>query len=293
MQDITIKKNIALLNYTTIHIGGNTEFFSQPNTVDEFINLVIWAKENKYECRIIGAGSNLLINNRLLKGLTICTKKLRALKFNPDSGLLEADCGVMLPNISQLLAKYGFNEGDWQIGIPGTVGGAVFMNAGAGNYSIENNLYSVMVIDKEKLNIFELKKSEINFNYRYSSFQRSKLLILSAKFFFKSRGNSKTIMARTKANLRQRTESQPYNQPSFGSVFKNPKNDYAGKIIEESGLKGFQIGGAEVSKLHANFIINNSSATSKDVLNLISKIQEKVLQKKGIILKPEVRMMGF
>ena len=293
MKNIIYEKNIRLFNYTTIKVGGLAEYFATPNNIDEFINLVKWSHFNNQECRIIGAGSNLLINNICLEGLTICTKKLKAVKIEPLTGLIEADAGVMLPVISNLLAKNGLQGGEWTVGIPGTVGGAIYMNASSGGLSLENNLLSVQAIDTKTLEISEIQKKDINFNYRFSPFQQNDLIILSAKLQFKTKGNISKLLKTTKKNLKRKTETQPYNLPSFGSVFKNPKNTYAAKLIDELGLKGFTIGGAEISKTHANFIVNNSSASSKDILELITLIQQKVLQKKGIFLHPEVRMIGF
>ena len=286
-------ENINLSNYTTIRVGGVTEYFAEPNNTDEFINLIEWSCINNQKCRIIGAGSNLLINNTFLKGLTICTKKMRALKIEPHSGFIEAEAGIMLPALANLLAKNGLQGGEWAIGIPGTIGGAIFMNAGSGSLSLADNMLSVKVIDTKTLERFEIKKEDIDFRYRFSPFQKNNLTILSVKLLFEPKGNIKKLIQTTKNNLKIKTERQPYNLPSFGSVFKNPPNNYAAKLIDESGLKGFKIGGAEISRMHSNFIVNNSSATSKDILSLINLIQQKILQNNGVLLQPEVRMIGF
>ncbi len=293
MQKINLKKNINLSNFTTIKVGGFAEYFSQPNNIDELVNLIKWSKSNKQECRIIGAGSNLLINNIFLEGLTICTKNMRSIEIESLTGIVESEAGVMLPTMSNMLAKKGLQGGEWAVGIPGTVGGAIYMNAGSGDLTLANNLISVQVMNTKTLEIAEIEKKDINFQYRFSTFQQNHLLIISAKLLFKPKGNIKQLLETTKKNLKRKTETQPYDLPSFGSVFKNPTNTYAGKLIEELGLKGFKIGGAEISTLHANFIVNNSSANSQDILELITVIQQKVLQKKGISLQPEVRMMGF
>jgi len=136
-------------------------------------------------------------------------------------------------------------------------------------------------------------EKDINFEYRFSSFQNNDLAIIGAKLHFEPNGNLEKLFQTTKNNLKLKTETQPYHQPSFGSVFKNPKNNYAAKLIDDMGLKGFKIGGAEISTMHSNFIINTSSASSKDIFELIKVIQQKVLQNKGIFLQPEVRMIGF
>ena len=286
-------KEINLKNYTTIKVGGITEYFAEPNNIEEFANLIEWSYLNKQKCRVIGAGSNILINNIFLKGLVICTKKMRSIKIEPKSGIVEADAGVMLPTLSNLLAKNGLQGGEWAVGIPGTLGGAIFMNAGLRNISIANNLISVKVINTKTLEKFEIKKNEINFKYRFSPFQDNDLVIVSAKLQFKPTNNISELIQTTKTYLKVKTETQPYHLPSFGSVFKNPENYYAAKLIDEMGLKGFKIGGAEISTMHANFIINYSSASSKDIHELITLIRRKVLQNRGIYLQLEVRMIGF
>ena len=293
MKNITFKEKINLSNYTTIKVGGFAEYFSKPNNTDEFINLINWARLNNQKCRIIGAGSNLLINNIFLKGLTICTKRMRAIKIESHSGIVVAEAGVMLPTMANMLAKNGLQGGEWAVGIPGTVGGSIYMNAGSKKLSLANNLLSVRVIDTKTLKISEIEKKDINFQYRFSPFQQNNLMIISAKLLFEPKGNIEQLLETTQKNLKKKTDTQPYHLPSFGSVFKNPTNNYAGKLIEELGLKGFKIGDAEISTMHGNFIVNNSSANSKDILDLITVIQQKVLQKKGIFLEPEVRMIGF
>ena len=282
-----------LSSYTTIKVGGVAEYFAEPRSIDEFSYLIRWANLNKQRCQIIGAGSNLLINNIFIQGLVICTKKMKSLIVDPYSGIVEAEAGVMLPTLSNSLAKNGLQGGEWAVGIPGTLGGAIYMNAGTGNLSLARNLISVKVINNKTHEKLEIAKKDINFDYRFSSFQANDLTIISARLHFEPNGNLEQLIQTTKNNLKLKTEKQPYHQPSFGSVFKNPKNNYAAKLIDDMGLKGFKIGGAAISTMHSNFIINTSSATSKDIYELITVIQQKVLQNKGIFLQPEVRMIGF
>jgi len=293
MNKKNFSKNCNLSSYTTIKVGGVAEYFAEPRSIKEFSYLIKWANLNKQRCQIIGAGSNLLINNIFIKGLVICTKKMKSLTIEPYSGIVEAEAGVMLPTLSNSLAKNGLQGGEWAVGIPGTLGGAIYMNAGTGNLSLAKNLISVKVINNQTNETLEIETKDINFEYRFSSFQTNDLGIISAKLHFEPNGNHEKLIQTTKNNLKLKTETQPYHQPSFGSVFKNPENSYAAKLIDDMGLKGFKIGGAEISTIHSNFIINNSSASSKDIHELITVIQQKVLQKKGIFLQPEVRMIGF
>ena len=286
-------ENCNLSSYTTIKVGGVAEYFAEPRSIEEFSYLIKWANLNKQRCQIIGAGSNLLINNIFIKGLVVCTKKMKSLKIEPYSGIVDAEAGVMLPTLSNALAKNGLQGGEWAVGIPGTLGGAIYMNAGTGNLSLAKNLISVKVINNKTHEELQIEKKDITFEYRFSSFQRNDLTIISAKLHFEPNGNLEQLIQTTKNNLKLKTETQPYHQPSFGSVFKNPENNYAAKLIDDMGLKGFKIGGAEISTMHSNFIINTSSASSKDIYELITVIQQKVLQNKGIYLQPEVRMIGF
>ncbi|KGF94772.1 UDP-N-acetylenolpyruvoylglucosamine reductase [Prochlorococcus marinus str. MIT 9201] len=286
-------KNCNLSSYTTIKVGGVAEYFAEPRSIDEFSHLIKWANVNRQKCQIIGAGSNLLINNIFIKGLVLCTKKMKSLTIDPYSGIVEAEAGVMLPTLSNSLAKNGLQGGEWAIGIPGTLGGAIYMNAGTDNLSLAKNLISVKVINNKTHKKLEIEKKDINFEYRFSSFQKNDFTIISARLHFEPNGNLEKLFKKTKNNLKLKTDTQPYHQPSFGSVFKNPENNYAAKLIDEMGLKGYKIGGAEISTMHSNFIVNTSSASSRDIYELITVIQQKVLQNKGIFLQPEVRMIGF
>jgi len=273
-----VYEKFNLSSYTTIKVGGVAEYFAEPRSIDEFSYLIKWANLHKQRCQIIGAGSNLLINNIFIKGLVICTKKMKSLKIEPSSGIVEAEAGVMLPTLSNALAKNGLQGGEWAVGIPGTLGGAIYMNAGTGNISLAKNLISVKVINNKTNEELQIEKKDINFEYRFSSFQSNDLPIISAKLHFEPNGNLEQLIQTTKNNLKLKTETQPYHLPSFGSVFKNPENNYAAKLIDDMGLKGFKIGGAEISTMHSNFIINNSSASSKDIYELISLIQQKISQ---------------
>ena len=163
MKNIIFEKRIKLSDYTTIKVGGIAEYFSKPNSSSEFINLIKWSNSNNQECQVIGAGSNLLINNIFLKGLTICTKNMRSIKIDSSTGIVEAEAGVMLPAMSNALAKNGLQGGEWSVGIPGTVGGAICMNAGSGDLSLAKNLLSVQVIDPKTLKVYEIQKKDINF----------------------------------------------------------------------------------------------------------------------------------
>jgi len=197
-------ENCNLSSYTTIKVGGVAEYFAEPKSIEELSYLMKWANLNKQRCQIIGAGSNLLINNIFLNGLVICSKKLKSLKIVPYSGFVEAEAGVMLPSLSNSLAKNGLEGGEWAVGIPGTLGGAIYMNAGTGNLSLAKNLISVKVINNKTHEKLEIEKKDINFEYRFSSFQKNDLTIISARLHFQPNGNLKQLIQKPKITLNQK-----------------------------------------------------------------------------------------
>jgi len=184
MNKKNFSENCNLSSYTTIKVGGVAEYFAEPRSIEEFSCLIKWANLNKQRCQIIGAGSNLLINNILIKGLVICTKKMKSLTIEPRSGIVEAEAGVMLPTLSNSLAKNCLQGGEWAIGIPGTLGGAIYMNAGTGDLSLAKNLISVKVINNKTLKKFEIDKKDIDFAYRFSSFQNNDFSNINNMFSF-------------------------------------------------------------------------------------------------------------
>ena len=255
--------------------------------------LVNWSKERGIKCHIIGAGSNILINDYGLKGLTISTKKLQGSKINEDNGIVEALAGEPLPTLSRKVARCGLHGMEWAVGIPGTVGGAVVMNAGAQGSCIEEILDSIQVISLKEGKTFRLTNKDLKFSYRNSLLQEKDLIVLSARFILEPGYDKKLLNEITTNNLEKRLKSQPYHLPSCGSIFKNPESLKAGEMIEKTGLKGYRIGGAEVSTLHANFIVNANHAKAIDIHKLILVIQKKVKASYGLLLHPEVKQLGF
>nr|WP_041391291.1 UDP-N-acetylmuramate dehydrogenase [Prochlorococcus marinus] len=292
MQEI-IKPLVSLGNFTTWRVGGPAEWLAEPQTIDEVKELITWSKNNNLRCQAIGAGSNLLINDQILKGITLCMKKLQGCKINNVSGSVIALGGESIPVLARRAAKAGLHGLEWSVGIPGTVGGAVVMNAGAQGNCTADRLHSVKVISIKEGKEFELTKKDLGFSYRNSVLQNEELIVLSARFELEPGHDQNELTRLTNSNLNHRLKTQPYNQPSCGSVFRNPEPLKAGQIIEGLGLKGFRIGGAEISKIHANFIVNTHHATAKDISKLISIVQKKVLDVHGFILQPEVKKIGF
>ncbi len=293
INELKIFKFISLANYTTWRTGGVAEWFAEPKSINEIQILLSWALENKLACTIIGAGSNLLINDNGLKGLTICLRKLLGYKIDENNGLIEASSGENIPSLARKAAKSGLSGLEWAVGIPGTIGGASVMNAGAQGGSISELLESVKVIPLYGGNSFNITNKDLIYSYRNSRLQEEKLLVLSARFQLEPGNDVKKLLQVTNSNLSKRTSTQPYQLPSCGSVFRNPGPHKAGKLIEEAGLKGFCIGGAEVSTVHANFIVNKGHASSEDINDVIKYVQKKILERYGIKLHPEVKKLGF
>ena len=285
---------VDLKDFTTWRVGGPAQLFAEPSDQDSLVALVRWAQERSLPIRCIGAGSNLLVSDGGLPGLTLCQRRLQGSQLDPREGWVEAWAGEPIPTLARKVARQGLHGLEWAVGIPGTVGGAVVMNAGAQGGCTAEWLHSILVIDPERPEQpFVLAARDLAFAYRHSRLQDEALLVLSARFRLSPGHDPAAITANTSANLHSRTNSQPYQQPSCGSVFRNPEPRKAGQLIEELGLKGLSVGGAQVSPMHANFIVNTGSATAADIDTLLRLVQEKVLEKYGILLHPEVKRLGF
>lgn len=287
-------KAVDLKDFTTWRVGGPAQWFAEPSDQASLVALVRWALERNVPMRCIGAGSNLLVSDDGLPGLTLCQRRLQGSQLDPKEGWVEAQAGEPIPTLARKVARQGLHGLEWAVGIPGTVGGAVVMNAGAQGGCSAEWLHSIQVIDPERPDQpFVLEARDLAFAYRHSRLQDEALLVLSARFRLSPGHDPAAITANTSANLHSRTKSQPYQQPSCGSVFRNPEPRKAGQLIEELGLKGLSVGGAQVSPLHANFIVNTGSATAADIDTLLCLVQGKVLKKYGILLHPEVKRLGF
>jgi len=290
----TVRQGVTLRDYTTWRVGGPAEWFGEPGSQDDLIAQASWAVAEGLAFRCIGAGSNLLVADGGLPGLTLCNRRLQGSVVDALEGWVEAEAGEPIPSLARKVARSGLSGLEWSVGIPGTVGGAVVMNAGAQGGCTAEWLHSVRVIDPARpTEPFTLLASDLDFAYRHSRLQEEPLLVLAARFRLEAGGDPGAISARTSANLQSRTSSQPYQQPSCGSVFRNPEPEKAGRLIEGLGLKGLQVGEAQVSPLHANFIVNLGGACASDIDRLIAMVRERVLEARGIALQPEVKRLGF
>ena len=281
--------NESLKKHTTYGIGGPADLMIFPKSKQDLIKVIEIINKNKIQLTILGSGSNVLVSDNGIRGAVISLKN--SLKqIEVDDNILYAECGTMLGKIVKHAVKNNLIGLENLNGVPGTLGGALIMNAGAWGGEISENLIHVEVINS-KSEIQKIQKKDLNFSYRQSSFNKDDIL-LSAKFNLKKA--DKDIIKENFIEAQSgRKKSQPLNKRSAGSLFKNPKNNSAGKLLDEAGLKGFSIGDAKISEKHANFFINDGDATSKDMLMLIKKAHKEVKDKFNVNLSLEVKLMGF
>jgi UDP-N-acetylmuramate dehydrogenase len=288
-----LRRSVGLADYTTWRVGGSAQWFAEPESALQLQALLAWAQAEGLPSLVIGAGSNLLVSDAGLEGLTLCNRRLQGAALDASTGLIEAQAGEPIPSLARRAARAGLSGLEWSVGIPGTVGGAAVMNAGAQGGCTAEVLDSVTVIEPHRPNQpFELRAGELDFAYRHSRLQQEPLVVLSARFRLNAGHDPAELSRRTSANLHSRTSTQPYQQPSCGSVFRNPEPDKAGQLIEALGLKGLSIGGAQVSPIHANFIVNTGAATAAEIDQLIGAVQQRIRAAHGITLHTEVKRLG-
>ena len=286
----TVSINEPMKKHTTYGIGGPAELFVLPSNKEDLIEIVKLAKEHKEAVTIIGSGSNLLISDEGIKGVVVSIKHcLRAINIDADE--IYVECGIMLGKIVKESMKHDLKGLENLIGVPGTLGGALMMNAGAWGGEISENLKTVELLD-EKNEIKVLSKSDIDFAYRSSSFNNNTIL-LSATFKLK-KSPKEIIQDNFDLAKSGRKNTQPLNYRSAGSVFKNPSSKHsAGMLIDQSGLKGLKRGDAQISIKHANFFVNNGNAKADDMIKLIKEAKQTVKEKFDIELELEVKLLGF
>ncbi|HZK37761.1 MAG TPA: UDP-N-acetylmuramate dehydrogenase [Clostridia bacterium] len=276
-------------NYTTIKTGGLADIIVMPQSITEIQSVIKICKENDVPYFVMGKGSNLLVSD---KGMRCVVVKLgdKFAKITIDGNDVIAQAGVSLSELSEKIMEKSLKGFEFAGGIPGTLGGATTMNAGAYGGEMKDIIKSVKALNTEG-EIINLSSEELEFGYRTSMIQVKNYIVLEVKMEFE-KGNYEEIAKTTKDLMETRKAKQPLHLPSCGSVFKRPAGHFAGKLIEDSGLKGKKIGGAKVSKLHCGFIVNVDNATTNDVLDLIELIQKTVKSKFGIQLKTEVKIIG-
>ena len=289
--DCVIKSQVSLAAYTSYRVGGPAQWCAAPQNIEGLQASIKYAKTHDLPVTILGAGSNLLVSDRGIPGLVIVTRHLRHTYFDLETGLLTVAVGEPIPALAWEAANQGCQGLEWAVGIPGTVGGAVVMNAGAHNSCIADILVSAQVLSADGT-LETLNREQLGYSYRTSLLQKSDRIVTQATFQLQPGADPAQVVAVTKQHKEHRLTTQPYHLPSCGSVFRNPKPYSAGWLIEQTGLKGYKIGKAQVAQRHANFIVNCGGACAGDIFKLIYHIQNQVQEHWSIRLEPEVKMLG-
>lgn len=281
------QENIRIAPYTSMRVGGAVRYLYRPETEDQLVELVAGCKAENTPYLVIGNASNLLFPDEGYNGVVIATGGIRSITF--ENGLITASCGVSLSALSVFAMEHGKKGLAFAFGIPGTVGGGVYMNAGAYGGELSDCLEHAVCIDAKGEKV-TLSGEDLRLSYRHSRLQEEELLLLSATFRCED-GDPKEIKGEMDKNMAARKEKQPLEYPSCGSAFKRPTGYYAGALIQEAGLKGFSMGGAQVSEKHAGFVINKGDATADDVKALLAHVQKTVYDQSGVLLEPEIQIL--
>ena len=272
-------------NHTSFKIGGNADFLVLPESVEQIESLVKILKENSIKYMVMGNGSNLLVDDAGIRGVVIkIARNFSAVECNGE--IITAKCGALLSRVSNIALENSLTGFEFAGGIPGCLGGAVVMNAGAYGGEMKDVVVKTKYMDKDG-NIREITGDDHKFGYRTSVFQKGDIILETTLKL--SKGNKEEISHKINDLNGRRREKQPLELPSAGSTFKRPEGYFAGKLIEDSGLRGFKIGGASVSEKHCGFVVSDGTATCKDVLELIEYIQKTVFEKFSVKLETEIR----
>jgi UDP-N-acetylenolpyruvoylglucosamine reductase len=275
--------------HTSLHIGGEADYFVKPVNIDEIRAVINLCKKESMPYYVIGNGSNLLVSDQGYRGVIIqLGDDFSDIKVYENS--IKAQAGVLLSKLASTAASNSLTGLEFASGIPGTLGGAVTMNAGAYDGEMKHCLVKANVLD-EKGNLLELNKEELELGYRTSVLQKKNYILLEAEMQL-TVGDEAKIRQRMKELNTMRREKQPLDQYSAGSTFKRPQGYYAGKLISDAGLRGYQVGGAAVSEKHCGFVVNKENASAKEFLNLIQDVSRIVEEKFGVKLEPEVKFLG-
>ena len=283
-----VLENEPMKLHTTFRIGGPADVFAMPKTTAQLCDLFGLCRENGFTYDVIGNGSNLLVSDQGVRGVVISTECINSITVTDNT--ITADCGAMLSALAKTAAKHSLCGLEFAGGIPGTVGGAVFMNAGAYGGEMKDVITHVSCINQNG-NIQTLPASQCDFAYRHSIFSQQDMVIIGAQMTL-TPDDPAQITERMRELIKKRNDKQPLNFPSGGSTFKRPPGHFAAALIEECGLKGFTLGGAQVSEKHSGFVINKDHATAQDILDIIAHIKTVVFEKTGIQLQEEIKYLG-
>ena len=284
-----VYRNEPMKKHTTFSIGGPADYYLCPHSAKEIQKVVEICREEKIPYFILGNGSNLLVSDKGYRGAVIQLWK-NVSDIRVDGCLIEAKAGASLAKIAAQALEEGLTGMEFAAGIPGTLGGAVVMNAGAYGGEMKDILKEALVMDEEG-KIFTLEKENLKLGYRTSIVKEKGYIVLAATLELKP-GNREEIRKLMEDLKQRRAEKQPLDMPSAGSTFKRPEGYFAGKLIMDAGLRGFSVGGAQISEKHCGFVVNTGEASASDVLNLIREVQKRVRENSGVELETEVKFLG-
>jgi UDP-N-acetylmuramate dehydrogenase len=288
IDSLNVEENVPLKNYTTFKVGGPADIFLTPKNENALLELIKVIQDINTPYFVLGEGSNVIVGDKGYRGIIIYTGELDKVLAHENN--IKAQSGATLKDITKIALENSLAGMEFACGIPGSLGGAVFMNAGAYGGEMNDIIINVSAVNNKGKKVI-LDKEELELSYRNSIFQEKNYIILDATMEL-NYGDKDQIKERMDVLNQKRQNKQPLEYPSAGSSFKRPENHYTGPLIEKAKMKGYQIGGAQVSEKHAGFIINKGDATAKDILNLIKKIQKEVYEISGVKLKPEPKFLG-
>ncbi len=285
-----VRFDFPLARCTSLRVGGPIDALATPTTRDEIVQTLAWCRQHRLPHYVVGSGFNLLALDEPLEGVVLQLGKLRRLEERPNGGL-RAEAGVSHSQITRFCVEHSLSGLEFACGIPGTVGGWIAMNAGVPSREMRDALREIEVISPTGRRLQHIARDDLSFVYRALHGLAPGSVIVSALFEV-SISVGEQVRAEVDRLLARRSSTQPLNVPSCGSVFKNPPGDFAGRLIEAAGLKGRRRGGAEISRVHANFIANLGGASASDILGLMDEARDAVWQTAGKWLVPEVRTLG-
>ena len=286
----SIKYNEPMKKHTTMKVGGPCDCMVEPSSIEEIQKVLEYVKENNIKYYIIGNGSNLLVKDEGVHALVIkIASKFSSVEVNGEH--IRAYSGCSVPKLAQIAKENSLSGLEFACGIPGSVGGGIRMNAGAYGSEMVNVVEKVGFLD-ENGNLKEIDGKDAHFTYRHSMFVDNPQYVVVYAIYKLVKGNKEEISKIMEENMNSRKQKQPIEYPNFGSVFKRPEGYFVGKLVDDCGLKGYKIGGAQVSTKHSGFMINTGDATCKDVLDLIEYVKEKVYEKFNVKLQEEVVILG-
>ncbi len=287
--ECSAEREVSMKNYTSFKVGGPAELFLSPENAGQTAKLVRFCEKEEIPVFVLGKGSNLLVSDRGIKGAVIYTGKQCGISL-VDENTVRAQSGASLAQLCTFALENSLSGLEFAYGIPGTVGGAVFMNAGAYGGEMKDVLLNSEYVSTDGTS-GELDNEAMELSYRHSAYENSNLVITAASVRLASADRNE-IKSTMNDILARRKEKQPLEYPSAGSTFKRPEGNFAGALIEQCGLKGVSVGGAQVSEKHAGFIINRGGATAADILSLIKHVQARVKAQTGVSLETEIRLIG-